>query len=421
MNKDFATIILTAYLAGEINAPKQRYLERLNIALQKYNLKLLLIDLAGKKIDTTCDQLILPEEMVKGNGTLTNEQEKILANIPILQQALTTEAEFYRLDHKTAGNRTLRLADYIFQQTRTTPNVVLFIIWHQFNGVSMTLRWLCETNNTPFMYAHLGLLPGTIVFDIDGQMGESWVARDSEKFLSMPISDDDLEQAKHYLNFVCCKKLTRKPQQASVPIENLLEPHRKQNRKIAFYAGQNDYRAGILPNTLTNKELHSPFYTSTMDALDHLNELAAKNDWLILFKPHPNTKNKIDYSSALKMKRVIYAPDTDVLECIKVSDVVVTILSGTSYEALTHKKPVVLLGKTQLSGKHCVYEIENKNDTEQRIKEALQKGFTLQQNDKWEKCATQLLKHYLFAFNEETSQLIARDVDDASSFIAKSL
>ena len=93
---------------------------------------------------------------------------------------------------------------------------------------------------------------------------------------------------------------------------------------------------------------------------------------------------------------VLFIEYADINELIDIADVVVTILSTTNYNALTRYKPVVMLGYNQTRGKGCTYEAFEKEEIEDTIKEALEKGFTKEQQDAFLKHIAQCLKYYLY-------------------------
>ena len=71
----------------------------------------------------------------------------------------------------------------------------LCIIWHQFRGRHIILSELCKTCNIPYLFTEFGILPGTIAFDSEGQMAESWVTQKADEFKNLPVSKDDLKSA----------------------------------------------------------------------------------------------------------------------------------------------------------------------------------------------------------------------------------
>jgi hypothetical protein len=267
-------------------------------------------------------------------------------------------------------------------------------LWHQFRGLHFLAAGILKQRNIAFGYTHLGCLPETIVFEKGGEMGESWVARQSQHFRSLPINEEDLKRAEKYMEFVVSNRLDRKPLSREGQIDDLVEQIRTGGRKIIFYAGQFDRYAGLIPYDENSIQFHSPIYTSTFDALAHLDQMAAVNRWTILFKPHPSDVQELPADLNLQHTHVI--PGANILDCINQSDVSVTILSSTSYLSRLHGKPTVMLGRHQVSDKGCVYEVKEKNSAGVVINAAIDNGYSPDMEKAWRIHVGQLLKYYLY-------------------------
>ena len=415
MERTPSTIVLVAHFPDAPGTVKSAYVERLGASLRAAGFRLLVVDQAGRDVAFDCETATVPIEIVRGLP-LSDEARRELEESAALRDAVATDAAYYGIDDDTAARRVLGPAIFIRDVLRR-ENAVLCILWHAFNGVSMAVAELCQWVSIPSVYAHLGHLPGTIAFDAGGQMAESWVSTESERFRSLAVSDAELESATAYLKAVRIEKADRKPQTAEGSIAEQVAECRKDYKKIIFYAGQNDYRSGFAPKSLANAELHSPFFSSTRDAALHLAGLAEKNNWLVLFKPHPNYEQDFRNDENEFGDHVKVVAGANIFECILLSDVTVTIVSDVSYLALIHGRPVVLLGNTPLGGKGCAYEISGRSDVEAKVDRAIQEGLSSAQEKNWELHAAQLLKYYLFAFDESTEGRIGRGVDEAARFL----
>jgi hypothetical protein len=241
-------------------------------------------------------------------------------------------------------------------------------------------------------------------------MGESWVAREYQKFRSLPINDDDLEKAKKYTQFVVSNKLDRKPLTKEGQLDDLVKRIRTDGRKIIFYAGQFDRYAGLMPYDENSIRFHSPNYTGTFDALAHLDQMAAGNNWTVLFKPHPGEVQELP--DHLKLKNTIFIPKANVFDCIYKCDVTVTILSSISYLSRLHGRPTVMLGRHQVSDKGCVYEVKGKNSAEEVINAAIKNGYSRDMEKAWQIHITQLLKYYLYPLTPVVQEITGRGVSD---------
>lgn len=246
-------------------------------------------------------------------------------------------------------------------------------------------------------------------------MAQSWVALESSRFRSLPIDDAQSTTAAAYLERVRADHRTRKDQKSEIDVRRIVEDRRGNARAVVFYAGQNDDASGMRPAWLADSKIHSPFFASTGDALDRLSILAKKNNWLILFKPHPMCES--DAGSIREEDHVATVAGANVFECIDASDATVTVLSQVGYLSLIHSKPCVLLGRMQLSGKGCLYEISGAEDTEAAVCEAIKHGFSADQKEMWRLHVAQLLKHYLFGFDADIVELLGRDENLAADLL----
>jgi len=409
------TIVVLAHLAAPGSAAKLDYLESLDGSLRTYGFRLLLVDQAGIELETPCATKTIPVDIVSGKA-LDDRLRHELDTKPDLRHAVDMETGFRGQNWEVAARKTIGVASFV-RDLLKYERAALCVLWHQFNGCCTALASLCGEMGKPVVFAHLGCLPRTVVFESGGQMAESWVARENERFLKLPVVEPDLEVSRTYLDIVRQEKADRKPQTEEWSIRQVIERHRKLGRKVVFYAGHNDYRTGIRPRTLPNSSLHSPFYSGTLDALRHLAELAEEYEWTILFKPHPNIQSEYDCEALAYGDHVEPVIGANVFECLQESDVTVTVVSQVSYLALIHERPLVLLGNLPLRGKGCAYEIANREDVARLVEQAVDTGFTPEQRQAWERHVAQLLKYYLFAIDQRTVDCIGRGLDEAARFL----
>ncbi len=392
------------------------YLDRLDDYLRQFNYRLLPVFLTNPPVPIKWDYIRLPwyveappyPKIALPKGT-TVERE--------VMYAAAVEAEWRNEDLKTSLHRVLLYKEFMEKLFyREKPN--LCIIYGQFTGFHIALRLICEQNNVPYVFTELGLLPGTTCFEQAGQMAESLVAQESGKFLELSVDDNDISIASRYLDFARSNSLSRRPQTEEEKVPQLLMDIKQKKRKVIFYAGQNDYHSGIQPSWLPKARTHSPFFINTLDALQYLLRLAEKNDWQILFKPHPRIEDRqLDFRPFFA-DRLTYATGANIFECLRESDVTVTILSGgVAYEALIHNRPLVMLGCNQISGKGCAYEITSRQETEEMILEALKGKGRDEKHENWMKHVAQICKYYLFSMDKEISDIIGRDVDEAARYL----
>lgn len=159
--------------------------------------------------------------------------------------------------------------------------------------------------------------------------------------------------------------------------------------------GQNDFESGICPYTRKARRYHSPIFRTTLEALEFLSVLAVKDNWNLIFKPHPIMAS-LGHDCKEKQDRIDIVSDVNVNRLIDRVDLVATILSQSAYIALIREKPVLMLGYTQLRGKRCTYEAFAKRHISSKILTALEKGYTEKQKTQFIRHVAQLLNYYLY-------------------------
>lgn len=265
---------------------------------------------------------------------------------------------------------------------------------------------ICEQHNIPVIYTHEGVLPGTLSFDYNGEMGKSLVALYSHKFKELYVSEEEIKRAEIVWEFLKKSGLNRKIQPNS-------EADEFRRRLVAgwptiFFAGQMDVSSGMVPYDEDTQTQISPVFKSSIEAGIFLSKICEKNNWNFIYKPHPSYIKREE--EKLLAHDAIYVATGNINEIIDVSDLTITIVSQTSYIALIRNKPVLMLGYNQISGKDCVYECYRIEQIETIIKEALNKGFSDTQRLVFRKHIAQLLKYYLYDDNREREIRYGRKV-----------
>ncbi len=269
------------------------------------------------------------------------------------------------------------------------------LIYCSFPPGHRILKVLCGKYNVPVIYTHKGALPKTWSFEIGGEMGESLPAIYAEEFFKLPVNKEDIMEAKEVWEYLNTSKINRKIQPKTNWIGKI-QSKIKSERPVIFYAGQNDVQSGLAYYGENAKRYHSPIFSSSIAALPFLAELAEKNNWNLLYKPHPAYMPTEEQVNAFP-GNVIYVDYADINDVIDYADLTITILSSTAYVALIRKKPVLMLGYNQLKGKGCTYEAFAEDVIEDMIRLALEEGFTDCQRKAFTRHIAQLLKYYLYA------------------------
>jgi hypothetical protein len=271
----------------------------------------------------------------------------------------------------------------------------LTIVWNQFHPLSLAAGCAVRRSGGRLAYIEYGLLPGTLNFDFRGQMGESAVACDAGTFEARPIDDADRAVAAATLARLKASRANRRVQPALGRTADRLRA-RAGNRPIVLFAGHNDHAAGVIPYDDNARRHHSPVFESSGDAAKHLGELARREGWFVVYKPHPFASRSQDVTET---EDLAVLGKVDINDCIDLADCVVTILSQASYVTLIREKPLVMLGYNQLRDRDCFYRAETLDEVAPAIGRALAEGYTSAQRAAAIDHVAHLLKYYLYTFD----------------------
>lgn len=292
----------------------------------------------------------------------------------------------------------------------------------QFNSTTTANRIisnLAKFQHIPQLYAQPGILPFTISFDTQGVLALSWPVNHNASFRQLPLNEEDKEIALKYLQFLK-SKIQINNQQVSEETEGIKAKFSNHNKRVILLVGSGEYGNGIWPRWYPESFSYSPFFKNDLEVIPLLLNLAIKNNWYIIYKPHPlNPKRKIKKHPNLI---IIKNEDKEAIHSyISIADIVVTLVSSASGLALMHNKPVVLLGRNGLSNMGTLYELKKKSEMEDLIKTALKKGLSNEMLKNWHDYCSRTIKYYDFAETEESEKYIGRGIEEVGEFILKTI
>ena len=290
-------------------------------------------------------------------------------------------------------------------------------LWNQFNAFHNVAEAYLRDRGINVGFFHDGVLPGSIALDFDGEMGGSWVSIRHDELNQIPITDAQLAAARDFLRMVTDKSLSRHKQVEKILVAEAIEAAGLGGRKMIFYAGQNDWHAGIQPDG-ERRLIHSPLYGSSLEPLHDLDRLARLNDWVVVFKPHPLDRDKYSFLRADEFSNTLILASTDTNVCIDRCDVFMTIASQTCYTAALRGKPVVMLGKNQIVGKGITYDVESREVLQEKILIALQDPLGSSRSVQLARHAAQLERAYLFDFGFLENKFYTRGPREFAQLIA---
>ncbi|MDD6194955.1 MAG: hypothetical protein PUB19_08660 [Lachnospiraceae bacterium] len=308
------------------------------------------------------------------------------------------------------------LYKYAYEQMIQILQPDQVLIWNQFMASHMICDHVCKANGIPVEYIEYGVLPGTYACENLGQMGASYPARESEAFINLPVTEEQLQHADRVWAFLKASGLNRNKQNDDNVVSRI-QSRMMKDRPIIIFAGNYDTDSGIVPYTEEAKAFHSPFFESSFDAMLYLAQLAERNQWNLIFKPHPLDIERIDVSRI--PEHVIYVASGNLNDLIDYADVVVTIMSQTAYVSCIRETATVMLGYNQLRNKGCIYQPETKADIENELSKAIECGYTESQRTAFRKHIAQMCTYYLFDDNTDRELRYGQSVEAFGHYLLK--
>lgn len=359
----------------------QQYLKNRKNHVIFTNLKVLSSEKATKKYN--CTVFYFPKI-----GSANNRKEKELTSEEY-NWLMELENRKFSDDREKDFNDSIELYSYYKAVIKyLKPSKI--IVWGNWNRESYILGYLADFYNIPHSYLEYGWVPGTYQRDPRGISGQSEYAVTPRMFDKIQIDNIyDIEQIKQY---VITRKLdtrtfteTEKDYAALSRIDK--------TKKTVFLVGMDDCGMKMNPEDVYWKTYISNVVSSSEEALRLLAGLCKKNNWNLVYKPHPgNPIPLLDKS----FEDVIFIQDMQIDKLIEKADVVVSITSAVDYKALMYGRPLVQLGITTLLGKDCTYFVSEKGLLEEQLIMALSNGMTHKQVENFDRLLQILLQRYLW-------------------------
>lgn len=293
-------------------------------------------------------------------------------------------------------------------------------LWNQFNVLHRTFEAILQRRDIKIGFFHDGVLPGSIAIDVDAEMGEGWIAREPERFVSVEVSEEDISKAEEYLQSLVGTENNRHPQDEKISVVDALKLSKLDDRPLVFFAGQNDWHAGIKPKSPA-RVFHSPVFEGSFEALVGLDEMAGELGVAILFKPHPLSRDRFAFLRADEFPNTLILQNTCINACIRQADVVVTIASQACYSALLENCAVVMLGRNQVTGKGLTYDVTSRDTMAKTVQDALRDPLRANRRREFAVHCAQLERSYLFDYGIAENDFYRRDARHAARLMMKSL
>ena len=338
----------------------------------------------------------------------------LVARYPMIEE-LTDHLMDRQMDIGRSGIRRLICAyaeAYERAIERVQPKAV--IMWCEFTKMHPLFAKIAQEHGAKVLFWEYGSIPGTFAIEDQGQMGESRIATEWESFLAKDVTEEEKAKAGEILDFLRGSGLNRNVQtevEALGDLEAGIDP----KKPLIVFAGQNDFDSGIMPWDEHAKTFHSPCFPDSLTTARYLFDMCKEEGWEFAYKPHPFQMRRTPWDDLPVIRRCNFNAMMDR------ADVVVTGVSQSSYVACIRKRPCVTVGFNQLKHKGCTYEVTDKAQLRDTLKEALEKGNTPQQQEAFRTHVAQLLKYALFDDLGNRDIRYGRSVEEAAAWLLKEM
>ena len=276
-------------------------------------------------------------------------------------------------------------------------NPEIMIIMDSVQPIHRIIRDVAEKKGITMIYTHAGVVPGTVAFDLGGEVGESIPSLYPEAFKQLAVDANEIEFAQKVVNYLFQSRANRKKQPDKYTVSDLINLI-DSNKKTIFFAGQNDVRSYMVPYSKKTQQYYSPVFSSSVEAANYIADICNDEDWNIVYKPHPMYKKNNERE--MLSDSIIYIDECDINDLIDISDLTVTILSSINYISLIRNTPVLMLGYGWLKGSGCTYEAFDASQIHDQLKKAMHYGYTKEQKESFFRHMAQCLKYYVYDDNK---------------------
>lgn len=351
-------------------------------------------------------------------------QEALQQNVPARAAWFEAQAlgEFEVNGHVNEG-QIATLAERIkaFQRALVLHEPDHVFLWNQFNVFHRVAAEMLTARGIGYGFFHDGVLPGSIALDFDAEMGASWLAQQPERFLQIPVSDEDLARAEAFLDGLNDDEASRRHvQQDGIDVSGALELRGLGDRPVVFYGGQNDWHAGLRPKD-AETALHSPIFDDSEAAFGALDKLGGEHGFAVVYKPHPLTRLPYLFLEADAYRNSVILNSTSINACFEAAGLISTIASQLSYLALFQDRPMLMLGRNQISGKGMTYDAESLDSLPGKIDEGWADPLAGSRRGALLRHVAQLEKSYLFDYGTGNGGYYRRDFASFARAIELSL
>lgn len=296
------------------------------------------------------------------SGCIDEEGEEIIARDMFLHNGPNSDELLYRKGYCRAKK--------IFSEFVAILQPAYGIVWGSTFPSSLLQRKVLKNANVPVVIIERGLLPQTLMLEEQGHGTESILMGNESGWKEWNVHYDEaryFRAQKYYMEH----RPAKYKQGEFIHDHILRQKYNITTKHILLYLGQHDGWSGLLPRNTEISHNLSPWFASTEEALSSLlKSLETFSDVTLLFKPHPHDPVQYDH---LHHPQLRIARNENLHSLCTAADVVVALSTTAQFEALLYEKPIVLLGRSQLSGKGIAYEYNGEIQLSVLLEEAFRR------------------------------------------------
>jgi capsular polysaccharide biosynthesis protein len=290
------------------------------------------------------------------------------------------------------ARRLTAIYDFLLETVR--PRLVF--TWNGSLLMSRTLAEAARRAGIPTFFMERGLLPDTLVLDPQGVNYDSHIAGAGWDSVVAPTpTPAEIQRVREY-----CTALTRTGR--TIVASGRDVSSEKLRSVLSIPTGN---RIVLLPLQIesdTNILRHSPLYGTMPDIIRDVGAAAAGCDGVTLIvKPHPEDRNRMVELRSLCTTQMRIAEGLSLRSLLDIADVVTTVNSTVGLEALTTRKPVVVLGNAIYGEKGFTWDVKVRRDLQERVEAAMHAAESGEFNEpEFVRFLVYLLKNCLFSLTD---------------------
>ena len=275
------------------------------------------------------------------------------------------------------------------------PHLVL--TWNGFVVIQKTLARLGDYYRVPVFYLERGLMPDTLSVYREGINYGSHIGGERWKDTNPKYpSCEEIRQAKAF-----CERINIRAKSVIPTGKKISRVEIREYLKIP--PGNRIVLVPLQIESDSNILYYSPHYSSMLEVIKDIQKvLEDKKDVTLIVKPHPEDKKRVEEIRSVIGEQSRVVMDINLYSLLEISDIAVVVNSTVGLEALTQRKPVVVLGNAIYRSKGFTYDLGEKSNLKDLIYQALADSDSNSFNDtEFFRFLVYLLRNCLFNLSRE--------------------